>query len=85
MILRFLNIQGIAGIAASLALAILLLVQKVETRHWKKQSASFEQLYQHERSAFGMTVASYRAAAAQARAADLSFRRSARHQRKDRT
>ncbi|MEA3079452.1 MAG: hypothetical protein QOF05_860, partial [Sphingomonadales bacterium] len=32
MILRFLNIQGIAGVASSLALAILLLVQKVETR-----------------------------------------------------
>ena len=72
MILRFLNIQGIAGIAASLALAILLLVQKAETRHWKKQSASFEQLYQREQSAFATTVADYRAAAAQARAADLA-------------
>ncbi|MEP6983817.1 MAG: hypothetical protein ABI853_09260 [Sphingomicrobium sp.] len=72
MILRFISIQGIAGIAASLALAILLLVQKAETRHWRKQSASFEQLYQQERSAFATTVADYRAAATQARAADLA-------------
>jgi hypothetical protein len=72
MILRFLNIQGIAGVGASLALAILLLVQKAETRHWKKQSASFEQLYQQERSAFATTVADYRSTATQARAADLA-------------
>ena len=70
MILRFLSWQGIAGIAASLALAVLLLVQKAETRHWKKQSASFEQLYHQDRSAFAATVANYRAAADQARAAD---------------
>jgi hypothetical protein len=70
MIPRFLNVQGLAGIAASLALAVLLLVQKVETRHWKKQSASFEQLYQQEQSEFAGTVANYRAAAEAARAAD---------------
>ena len=39
MILRFLNWQGIAGIAASIALATLLVVQKIETGHWRKQSA----------------------------------------------
>jgi hypothetical protein len=72
MILRFLNIQGIAGVGANLALAVLLLVQKAETRHWKKQSASFEQLYQQERSAFATTVADYRSTATQARAADLA-------------
>ena len=44
MILRFLNWQGIAGIAASIALATLLVVQKIETGHWRKQSANFEQL-----------------------------------------
>jgi hypothetical protein len=70
MILRLLNWQGIAGIAASLALAILLLVQKAETRHWRKQSASFNELYRQEQSAFATTVADYRAAAEQARAAD---------------
>ncbi len=70
MILRFLGIQGIAGIAVSLALAILLVVQKSETHHWRKQSAGFEQLYHQEQAAFAGTVANYRAAAEQARAAD---------------
>ena len=70
MILRFLNWQGIAGIGASLALAALLLVQRIETRHWRKQSASFEQLYRREQSAFAATVADYRSAAAKAAAAD---------------
>jgi hypothetical protein len=70
MILKLLNWQGIAGIAASLALAILLFVQKAESRHWRKQSASFDQLYREEQSAFATTVASYRAAADQARTAD---------------
>ena len=70
MILRLLNIQGIAGIAASLALGLMLLIQKVETSHWKKQSASFEQLYHQDQAAFAATVADYRAAATQARAAD---------------
>ncbi|MFL6758468.1 hypothetical protein [Sphingomonas sp.] len=75
MILRLLNWQGIAGIAASVALAILLLVQKAETRHWRKQSASFDQLYRQEQSAFATTVANARAAADQARAADQANNR----------
>ncbi|MGN6849689.1 MAG: hypothetical protein ACTHJK_09500 [Sphingomicrobium sp.] len=70
MILKLLNWQGVAGIAVSLALAIMLLIQKGETRDWKKQSASFEQLYRDEQAAFSTTVADYRAAADQARAAD---------------
>jgi crotonobetainyl-CoA:carnitine CoA-transferase CaiB-like acyl-CoA transferase len=70
MILRLLNPQGIAGIAISLALAILLVVQKIDTRHCKKQSASFEQLYHQDQAAFATTVANYRAATDQARAAD---------------
>jgi len=70
MILRFLNIQGIAGIAVSLALAILLLVQKGDTSHWRKQSSQFEQLYRQDQAAFAGTVATYRAAADAARAAD---------------
>ena len=70
MILRLLNPQGIAGIAASLCLALLLIIQKGETRHWKKQSGQYEQLYRSEQSAFAQTVANYRAAADQARAAD---------------
>jgi hypothetical protein len=70
MILRLLNVQGLAGIAGGIALSILLLVQKIETAHWKKQSASLEQLYRQEQSAFAVTVADTRAAATQARAAD---------------
>ena len=70
MILRLINWQGIAGLAASLGLTILLFVQKAETRHWKKQSASFEQLYRQDQAAFATTVANYRAAADEARAAD---------------
>ena len=69
-LLRLLNPQGVAGIAISLALAILLVVQKVETGHWKKQSARFEQLYHEQQSALSTTVSNYRAAAEQASAAD---------------
>jgi hypothetical protein len=72
MIPRLLNAQGILGLAGSLALGVLLLVQLGETRHWKKQSASFEQLYRNEQSAFAATVAHTRAAAERARAADLA-------------
>jgi Tfp pilus assembly major pilin PilA len=67
---RLLNVQGIAGIAASLALIGLLLVQKVETRHWRKQSGQYEQLYQGERAAHQTTELNYRRAADQTRAAD---------------
>ena len=70
MILRLLNAQGIAGLAASLCLALLLVLQKGETRHWKKQSSQFEQLYRGEQSIVATTVANYRAAAATARAGD---------------
>jgi hypothetical protein len=69
-ILRLFNVQGIAGIAVSLCLAVLLVIQKGETRHWKKQSSKFEQLYRGEQDAFDKTVASYRAAADHARAED---------------
>lgn len=69
-VLRLLNAQGIAGLAASLCLALLLVLQKGETRHWKKQSAQFEQLYRNEQAAFAGTVANYREAAEQARLAD---------------
>ena len=70
MILRLLGWRGIAGIALALSLTILLVVQKGETRHWKKQSASFEQLYRGEQATLTGTVANYRVAADQARAAD---------------
>jgi len=70
MLLRLLNAQGIAGLAAALVLAVLLLVQKGETRHWKTQAGQFEQRYAGERSALAVTVANYRSAADSARAAD---------------
>jgi hypothetical protein len=70
MILRLLNVQGIAGLGVAAALALLLAIQGVETRHWKKQSATFEKLYRDEQSAFATTIANYRAAANTARAAD---------------
>lgn len=70
MILRLLNPQGLAGLAASLILALLLLAAKIDGRHWRKQAAQFEQLYRGEARAHGATVANYRAAADRARAAD---------------
>jgi hypothetical protein len=69
-LLRLLSPQGMAGIVISLALGVLLLVQKGETRHGKEQSGRFEQLYDEEKAAFAATLASYRAAADAARAAD---------------
>jgi hypothetical protein len=69
-LLRLINIQGTAGIAVSLALGLLLILQKGETRHWKKSSDQFEQLYGEEEAALTATVANYRAAAEAARAAD---------------
>ena len=70
MFLRLLNSQGIAGIAASIALAVLLVIQRGQTSHWKNESNRYEQLYTADRAAFATTVANYRAAAATARAAD---------------
>ena len=70
MINRFLHIQGLAGLVLSLAVVGLLLLQKSETRHWRKQSGQFEQLYHGQQAAFAGTVANYRAAADQARAPD---------------
>ena len=70
MMLRFLNWQGIAGIAVAFTLMVMLTVQKLEAVHWKKQSEKFEQLYQQEQAAFALTTANYRTAAAQAQLAD---------------
>ena len=69
-LLRLLNVQGIAGLAVGIALGLLLIIQKSETRHWKNQSGKFEQLYTQEQAALAGTVANYRAAADVARAAD---------------
>jgi hypothetical protein len=69
-ILRLLNVQGIAGLAVGAILGLLLVLQKGEARHWKKQSGQYERLYKQEQEAFAGTVANYRAAAEQARATD---------------
>jgi hypothetical protein len=69
-LLRLFNVQGLAGLAVSIALGILLMIQKGNTRHWQKQSGRFETLYAQERAALAGTVANYRAAADQARASD---------------
>ena len=70
MILRLLNWQGVAGIAATICLAALLAVQIVQTRHWRDRSAEFEGLYRTEQASLAMTVADARAAADLARTAD---------------
>jgi hypothetical protein len=68
--LRLLNIQGIAGLAAAVCLALLLVIQKGDTRHWRKQSDQYERLYRGGEAALAGTVVNYRAAAEAARAAD---------------
>jgi hypothetical protein len=70
MIPRFLNLQGMLGIAASLLLLGLFLTKAGEARHWHKQSGRFEQLYLGEQSARAQTIANYRAAVETARLAD---------------
>jgi len=67
---RLLGPQGIAGLVLSLALGGLLILEKDETRHWKTQSARFEQLHVQEQAALAVTAANYRAAADAAHAAD---------------
>ena len=69
-LLRLFNVQGIAGLTVGIALGLLLIVQKGETRHWRRQATQFEQLYSREQAALSTTVANYRAAAQQAHAAD---------------
>ena len=71
MALRLLNPQGVAGIAASVCLALLLMLQHGETRHWRKQSSQYEQLYRHSEATLSSTIATYRAAADKARADDV--------------
>jgi signal transduction histidine kinase len=72
MIPRFLNLQGMIGIAVSLLLLGLLVTKAVEARRWHRQAGRFEQSYLAEQSARVATIANYRAAAEAARAADLA-------------
>lgn len=68
--LKLLNIQGMIGIVAALCLSVMLIGAKLDARRWHKQSDRYEKLYRGEASAHAGTVANYRAAAEQARAAD---------------
>jgi hypothetical protein len=70
MIPRFLNLQGMIGIAASLLLLGLFAVKAAEARRWHKQADRFEAQYLAEQSARVGTIANYRAAAEVARKAD---------------
>ena len=72
MIPRFLNLQGMIGIAASLLLLGLFLVKSAEARRWHKQADRFEAQYFAEQSARVATIANYRAAAETARTDDLA-------------
>jgi hypothetical protein len=72
MIPRFLNLQGMIGIAGALLLLTLFLVKAGEARHWRKQSGRYEQLYLSEQGARAQTIANYRAAAETAREEDLA-------------
>ena len=71
-VLRLLNPQGIAGLAASLVLALLLVAAQVDVRHWRKESARFEQLFRAEAAGHAATVADVRAATESARAEDAA-------------
>ena len=70
MMVRMLHWQGIAGLAASLCLALLLVLQKGETRHWRKQSLQNAERIRVEQAAHARTELDYRRAAESARAAD---------------
>lgn len=62
-------IAPLLGLALIPAL-ILLGLAKMDARHWRKKADRFELLYRGEQTAHAGTIANYRAAAEQARAAD---------------
>ena len=68
--LRLIGPQGITGIVVAACLGLLLMVQKVETRHWRKQSSRFEELARKGEADRARMVADFAAAAAAARTAD---------------
>ncbi|MBA3511076.1 hypothetical protein [Sphingomonas sp.] len=72
MIPRFLNLQGMIGIAAAMLVLTLFVVKASEARHWRKQSGRYEQLYLAEQGSRAQTIANYRAAAEAARKEDLA-------------
>ena len=70
MIWSLIGWRGIAGLVVAAALTLLLVIQKGETRHWRRQSGHYEQMVHSSEAALAGTIANYRAAAATARAAD---------------
>lgn len=70
MMMRLLNPQGIAGLAVSLILALLLVTAKIDARHWRKQSERYEALHRSSQAVLSATIANVRAATAAAEAAD---------------
>jgi hypothetical protein len=70
--LKWLGWRGLVGLAAVAILTTMLLIQKGETRHWKKQSDRYETLYNQDKAAFAKTVAGYRAAYSKAVADDAA-------------
>lgn len=71
-ILKFLGWKGIVGIVLTAALSIMLVAQKLETRHWHKQADRYERNFHDEQTALAGTVANYKAALIQARAEDAA-------------
>lgn len=72
MIASLLSLPRLAALGVGLLFAGLLAWQHLDALHWRKESSRFEQLYTGEQLALANTVAGYRAAADQARAADLA-------------
>lgn len=72
MMWRALHPQGILGIAAALALAMMVIVAKLDARHWSRQSERFENLYRAEASARTRQELGMRKAREEARANDLA-------------
>ncbi|MEO6433295.1 MAG: hypothetical protein ABIO29_04880 [Sphingomicrobium sp.] len=70
MILRFLNLQGILGLAAAAILSSFLGMARIDAGHWKRQSTRFEQLYRGEVASHAETIAAVRAARERAHAED---------------
>lgn len=69
---KALDVQGWIGLIVAGFLAFHWLNASGDARHWHKQSARYEALYNREHMAFGQTVLNYRAAAVKAAADDAA-------------
>lgn len=72
VIWRLIKPQGAVGIAASLLLAVLLLMQRADARKWRGEAERDAIAFQAEKAAHGATIANYRLAAEEARRADAA-------------